>query len=137
MRPNSKKSKQGKKVTNSEAPVSSRGCSRAFIVSVLEQVLDYVSGLPHSPDSYSAALVMSWLDEAKRRCLVGQVVSNLGGTEFYVQDPKTYWTDPQQYHTWWKNNIERKAKYQTLQRDAVAYVTNEKSRQRYELTLHH
>jgi hypothetical protein len=126
-----KKSKQGKKViTNSEAPVSSRGCSRAFIVCVMEQALDYVSSLPHSPDAYSMALIKSWLEEAKRRCQIGHVVPNLGGTAFSVHDPQTYWTDPRQYLTWWKNNIERKSKFQTLQRDAVAYATNEKSRQR-------
>ena len=125
------KPKTTRKTRTSEAPVSSRGCSRAFIISVLEQMLDYVRSLPQSPEGYPDTLVMTWLQQAYRNCRDGHIVHHLGGTAFNASDAATYWTDPHQFlPTWWKNNIERKSKFETLQRDAMCFSASEKARQR-------
>ena len=41
-----------------------------------------------------------------------------GGPPFVLNDFRTHWSEPHQLYTWWKNNIERKSKYLSLERDA-------------------
>ena len=57
------------------------------------------------------------------------------GTPFDYSDPETYWTQSAQFLTWWKNNIERKAKFQGLIRDADSskpgILTNKSKRSFY------
>lgn len=66
-------------------------------------------------------LVSIWIREAYEDCL--QEVSKqdhavFGGTLFQSKDPTTYWTDPNQFFGWWKNNAERKSKFEAFVRDA-------------------
>ena len=51
---------------------------------------------------------------------------NLGGTTFNIRDNATYWTNPDQFFTWWKNNVERKSKFQSLVIDS-RYVGSDRS----------
>lgn len=46
---------------------------------------------------------------------------------FYEQDESTYWTEPHQLFTWWKNNVERRSKFRVIQNDAL-YVGKEPRR---------
>ena len=55
----------------------------------------------------------------------------LGGTFYDEADTSTYWTQPQQFCTWWKNNVERKNKFLLLQRDAAYCSNDEKQIARY------
>ncbi len=41
-----------------------------------------------------------------------------GGPPFDLSDPATYWCEPSQLYTWWKNNIERRSKFKVLVNDA-------------------
>lgn len=118
--------KQRKSCLN-ENMVSSRGCSRYFIIVVLRRALDYCKSLPHAPDfPFSRNVIQIWLDEAKLACETSTTTLPLGGIVFSPTDSTSYWTVPKQFLTWWKNNIERKSKFLTLQRDAIT-VTSEKS----------
>ena len=57
--------------------------------------------------------------EAKEDCRqMSDLQEAVGGTPFIYESPETYWTHSAQFLTWWKNNIERKAKFQGLIRDA-------------------
>ena len=55
----------------------------------------------------------------------------LGGTFYDEADTSTYWTQPQQFCTWWKNNVERKNKFLLLQRDAAYDDNDDKQIARY------
>ena len=55
----------------------------------------------------------------------------LGGTFYDEANASTYWTQPQQFCTWWKNNVERKNKFQLHQRDAAYDDNDEKQIARY------
>ena len=55
----------------------------------------------------------------------------LGGTLYDEADTSTYWTQPQQFCTWWKNNVERKNKFLLLQRDAAYCDNDQKQIARY------
>ena len=41
-----------------------------------------------------------------------------GGPVFKEFDASTFWTEPHQLYTWWKNNVERRSKFRVLQLDA-------------------
>ena len=105
-------------------------------------VSDFVRGktLP-SIFTFKRDLVLKWLVDAKViLCVTPMVVtatnwsvcqraccghtyaaeeSYYGGPTFIENDASTHWTEPHQLYTWWKNNIERRTKFRTLQADAL------------------
>ena len=111
--------------------VSSQGCSRVFIVKVLLKVSDYVQGknLP-SIFTFKRELVMGWLEEAKAACSdlnYDAEEAYYGGPPFVENDLSTYWSEPHQLYTWWKNNVERRTKYKIIHDDSL-YVGNDPRR---------
>ena len=142
-----------------ENSISSRGCSRVFIVLILKEALNYCQSLSHSPDfPFRNNLVKMWLVKVKNDCISSSPFPSsssscsnfpcdsplnlnlynpqhnhhqmkdfcfFGGTEF-SSNPSSYWTEPKQFFTWWKNNIERKNKFQNIIHDSETF-TNEKS----------
>lgn len=102
--------------------VTSRGCSRGFILCVCYRSLHYVSkeyakgcviNFPFDTNE-----VYSWLRFARTDCVDLDFQKQLGGTHINSNDQSTYWTHPQQFFTWWKNNVERKSKHASLKKDA-------------------
>eukprot|EP01035_Chromulina_nebulosa_P020736 gene20736-26886_t len=59
---------------------------------------------------------MRWLESAKPT--YAEEEAHYGGPPFIVNNSSTYWTEPTQLYTWWKNNIERRNKFKVLQTDA-------------------
>jgi hypothetical protein len=111
--------------TESAKAKQSIACSKGFILCVLYRALDYVRqrhsiGLsvqfPLSPED-----VRSWLVKAQNDCIICEESFHigLGGRCYDPADETTYWTKPQQFYTYWKNNVERKSKLLILQRDAA------------------
>lgn len=106
-----------------ESAVSSRGCSRPFVISVLQQALNFCESQNVSPDfPFKKEIVDEWLKVAKRQCESSQHHQYFGGIKFDVNDPSSYWSEPHQFFTWWKNNVERKTKFFALQNDALIGV---------------
>lgn len=71
--------------------------------------------------TFKRDLVVSWLLEAKEDCtspFYAEEEQYYGGTTFNYYDAGTYWTEPHQLYTWWKNNIERRSKYKVLVQDS-------------------
>ena len=63
--------------------------------------------------------ISRWLEQAHSDVQVDPAFElGLGGTPFDASDESTFWTLPKQFACWWKNNIERKAKFQVLHNDA-------------------
>ena len=57
-------------------------------------------------------LVSSWLELAVDDSR--SLHNLLGGTQLLESDYSTHWISPTQFFTWWKNNVERKAKFDIL-----------------------
>ncbi len=55
----------------------------------------------------------------------------LGGVPFDSDNCTSLWSLPEQFFCWWKNNIERKSKYQTITKDASFIGKAMKGKQRY------
>lgn len=89
--------------------VSSRGCNRLFIISVLLSTLEYLKSATHGkifpapPD-----IIARWLRGASTYCNTAADTTIYGGPAFNSNDPSTHWTEPQQFLTWWKNFVERR-----------------------------
>ena len=171
--------------TLSSPQITSKGCSRGFILCVLFRALDFVrqqqmkgravqfpcsddvinrwlSVLSNrhffveifSPDYIRIACLRAFI--AALYWLITTTISNilttliamkaaqedcsiceqayqdgLGGTLYDEADTSTYWTQPQQFCTWWKNNVERKNKFLLLQRDAAYCYNDQKQIARY------
>jgi hypothetical protein len=111
------------------AAVSSKGCSRTFIILFLHEALSHCRSLAHSPDfPFSKSLIKLWLIKSQNECRAMDPAepSPYGGIEFHFENSTSYWTTPKQFYTWWKNNIERKNKFANLERDAEM-ATNQKT----------
>ena len=95
--------------TVGDKTVSSRGCNRLFIVSVLLAALEHFKSSTHTR-VFPAPLdvIAKWLKTAKSYCSAANDSTVYGGPAFSVHDPSTHWTDPQQFLTWWKNFVERR-----------------------------
>ena len=104
--------------------LSSTGCSRAFITCVLARALEHVKAVRSISSisfPFATSDIETWLELAAQDCLTNKEYQlALGGTQFDAADPSTHWTSASQFLTWWKNNIERKRKLQSLQRDAAS-----------------
>lgn len=84
--------------------VSSRGCSRAYILCVLFRALSHVRrrrsvGQPVS-FPFSTSDVDKWLVDAQNDCMDQEFQDVFGGTSFSISDPSTYWTSPTHFFTW-------------------------------------
>jgi hypothetical protein len=81
--------------------VSSRGCSRTYIISFLARVLEHCRSLDDAPDlPYSQELITRWLDVARRDCIANRIVADFGGNPFCDADTSSYWTASHQFFTW-------------------------------------
>ena len=104
--------------------VTSVGCSRAFITCVLARALEHVKGMRTTSSisfPFPTSDVEGWLKLAAQDCLSNKEYQlALGGTQFDAANPCTHWTSSIQFLTWWKNNVERKRKLQSLKRDAAS-----------------
>jgi hypothetical protein len=70
---------------------------------------------------FAESVIQEWIDEAIQDCrLSPDFLKKFGGTDFDLEDSGTYWTQPSHFFTWWKNNVERKSKFQSLSRDAIS-----------------
>jgi hypothetical protein len=97
------------KLTSADKTVSSRGCNRLFIVSVLLSALEHLKSATHGRVFPAPAeVVNTWLDTAKTYCGAASDTTVYGGPAFNINDPSTHWSEPQQFLTWWKNFVERK-----------------------------
>ena len=84
--------------------VTSKGCSRGFILAALFRCLEYVRSehekghkiQPPFPDNE----ISLWLEQAMSDCVDEEFQKGLGGTNFDAQDECTYWTHPKQFATW-------------------------------------
>ena len=95
--------------------VSSRGCSKTFIVCFLSRILEYCRSLEGAPEfPFARELVARWLETAREDCVSEVLDIDFGGVVFQGEDPSSYWTTPHQFFTWWKNNVERKKKFRLL-----------------------
>lgn len=66
-----------------------------------------------------------WIAGGARDCGIDpKLQASLGGTVFNVRDKTTYWTHSSQFFTWWKNNVERRSKFQSLVKDSKYYGTD-------------
>lgn len=169
--------KRSTKLSGRISPVSSRGCSKAFIVRFLAHAERHCTSLqrgeaPEFP--FGKGLVEAWLDKARQDCVAmleaqrrlrdqeaagtetpaaaaaaaaptsttstsatsassdssgvvlaadplgldGATLDDFGGVDFDASRPQSHWTCPQQFYTWWKNNVERKSKFRMLKIDA-------------------
>lgn len=102
--------------------VTSRGCSRSFIICVCYRAL-YNASLKFACGQavnfpFDEEDVKQWLVLGRFDCEGAIFQAQLGGTAISHSDIRTFWTEPQQFFTWWKNNIERKKKHETLISDS-------------------
>ena len=108
------------------AQVTSKGCSKVFILCALYRTLRGCRReLAAGGDicfPFDVSRVATWLQEAAEDCTRPQAVvlqAQLGGVDFDSADRHTYWTEPKQLNTWWKNNLERKAQFARLVKEAA------------------
>ena len=96
----------GNGMSNNNPPqVTSRGCSRAFICFLLYRALIYVQQLRKHDYAvffpFPTQFIEEWLKLAQHDCENALEYQHLlGGTSVLVEDPSTYWTQPQQFFTW-------------------------------------
>lgn len=110
-----------------EGQVTSRGCSRGFIILVLWHGWQFVLSQHRagSPINFpiDEEIVRQWMYHAREDAPRSSAFLELfGGTDFIRDDPSTFWTIPSHFFTWWKNNVERKSKFSSLAKDAMADV---------------
>ena len=86
--------------------VTSRGCSRAYIVCVLWRAWEYVRLLKSNDSSiafpFADSVVVAWLTAARSDCTQAteEFLLMFGGTEFTDDDPTSYWTISSHFFTW-------------------------------------
>jgi hypothetical protein len=85
--------------------VTSRGCSRAYIVCVLWHAWEYCKKLKAESKSicfpFPEETVEEWLLVAKDDCQQSsEFMQFFGGTEYSVEDSSTFWTLPTHFFTW-------------------------------------
>ncbi len=86
--------------------VTSRGCSRAFIVCVLWHAWEYVRSLRHHDSPvcfpFPEEVVQEWLLLAQQDCRNPYFHEDFfGGTAYSEYDSSTYWTQPPHFYTWY------------------------------------
>ena len=64
--------------------------------------------------------IVLWLTLGRQDCLIDNVFQDsLDGTRLDTKDLSTYWNQPRQFSIWWKNNVERRKKFASLEKDAT------------------
>ena len=99
-------------------------------ISVLQCAAEYVKGR-HLPSifTFPKVVVLNWFARAKHACAQACYVEDeqyYGGPPFAWGNSTTHWTEPSQLFTWWKNNIERKAKYSAMLSEAFYTGSDER-----------
>ena len=108
-----------------KSTLTSRGICKAFIIYFLEKLYRYIQILPspvHFPllNDTTQVLLDETKDELSASTELRMKAENLfcvAGECFNVEDIRTYWTTPSQFKTWWKNNIERKSRLASMQKE--------------------
>lgn len=108
--------------TNQPKPQLGQGCSRVFIVKMLDRLLTNSFKKPHVNVQGSKDGISQWLVEVRSELASARVENEgavpqdalYGGVSFDETDPSTYWTDESQFATWWKNNVVRRSKYEQM-----------------------
>ena len=98
------------------------GCSRAFITYVLFYALEYskryVQDHPEHPYiclPFPPKEITQWLNQAAADCTENVLYQeSLGGSIFDMKNARTFWKSYKQFYTWWKNNVERKVKFNKI-----------------------
>ena len=87
--------------------VSSRGCSRAYVICLLWHVWEHVRLLKAQDEKASIAfplhedVVARCLQAARKNCNdLPDFVQSFGGTEYCDSDEATFWSLPHQFSTW-------------------------------------
>ena len=86
--------------------VTSKGCSRLYIISVLYRALTYVRNKQIQNCSvafpFDHDVISEWLMLAQDDCSDRNLQIQLGGIDFHSDDPKTFWTSPSHFFTWYE-----------------------------------
>ena len=125
--------------------ISSRGCSRGFILCVLWRAWEYVRKMHYFGNQitfpFPDEIISDWVNNAIEDCRKNDF-SVFGGTAFNATNASTFWTKTSQFLLWyayirtiftcswieisyrcklwydrWKNNVERKSKFRLLVKD--------------------
>lgn len=84
--------------------VSSRGCSRAYILCVLFRALKYVRirKMASQPVTFpfNSDEIEKWLVDSKEDCSHLEFQRVYGGTDLNPADPSTFWTSSTHFFTW-------------------------------------
>ena len=84
--------------------VTSRGCSRAYVLCVLWRALDFVRRKWHEKIPVSFPFddddVLEWLLEAKNDAVDIHFQTTVGMQDFNPRDEQTFWTDTKQFFLW-------------------------------------
>jgi hypothetical protein len=111
--------------------LSSRGISRGFVVFFLEKIFLHcrrtVSSSRNPPPiqfPFADNTVMDYLLSTRDEFIGSNDIQVraedfFGGNTFSFHDNSTYWTSPIQFKTWWKNNIERLRRLESLKCEAA------------------
>lgn len=80
-----------------------------------------------------------WLEKAREYCSdrTREEADRdiVGGIIFHIANPRTYWTDANQFLGWWKNNIERKLRFREIENEASSDLSSLISRKQDEMKL--
>lgn len=120
-----------------ERPIGYTTASKLFIIATLKHILHELEGASKQDDAQHISYPFE--DTFLRYCLISAktyCIQNIqeellyGPSKFDKDDPSTYWTEPTQYSSWWKNFIERKAAYERLVSWARETQGSDKRRQK-------
>jgi hypothetical protein len=84
------------------------------------------------------ALILKWFDEIKQefsKTNLTLLEKIYGGPPYLSENQESYWTQTSQLFDWWKNNIERKLKFEVLIEDGLYEGEDEVKQQRYSLSI--
>ena len=122
-----------------ERPTGYTTASKLFIIATLKHILhecetaarqdgDHQSVPPYP---FEETFLRNCLNQAKTYCIQNIHEESLyGPSKFKQDDLSTYWAEPSQYSSWWKNFIERKAAYEKLVTLAKETHGSDKRRQK-------
>jgi hypothetical protein len=85
--------------------VTSRGCSRSYIICVLWHGWEHVRYLKANDlpvcFPFPEEVVTGWLTAARNDCSQSpQFLNVFGGTEYCDEDKSTFWSIPSHFFTW-------------------------------------
>lgn len=115
--------------------LSSRGVNRGFVIFFLEKLLAYAQNVAretqagiHFPlaDSIIQSILTSCVEALSSSATLRNKAAMLySGSVFSTSNTSTYWTVPSQFRTWWKNNVERMARFKAC-KDLEGSQNNDK-----------